>query len=79
MGRKLYSCDICQDVCPWNKNAKSHSTPEFAISDELAQHDKGGLAHSGRRLNLNHSSQELPLRELNSKDLKGISMQSLRI
>jgi len=40
MGRKLYSCDICQDVCPWNKNAKSHSTPEFTISDELANMTK---------------------------------------
>ena len=24
-----FGCDVCQDVCPWNRNAKPHSTEEF--------------------------------------------------
>src|SRR5579872_3476878 len=29
MGRHVYGCDICQDVCPWNRKAPATSASEF--------------------------------------------------
>jgi epoxyqueuosine reductase len=36
LGRRIYGCDRCQEVCPWNKNAKKDLTPEFKINPEVA-------------------------------------------
>ncbi len=35
MGRHLFGCDICQDVCPWNRRAPASPDPAFAPRTEL--------------------------------------------
>ena len=32
---RIFGCDICQQVCPWNRNAPPHNEPLFEPSEEL--------------------------------------------
>ena len=36
----MFGCDVCQDICPWNKFSKSHNEPLFNPDDRLLNYDK---------------------------------------
>jgi epoxyqueuosine reductase len=35
LGRHVFGCDICQDVCPWNRRAPATGAPEFQPREQL--------------------------------------------
>jgi epoxyqueuosine reductase len=46
VGRHVFGCDICQDVCPWNHKRRHQAGPAFAPREGLAAPDLGELAET---------------------------------
>jgi epoxyqueuosine reductase len=54
MGRQVFGCDICQDVCPWNRKAPVSRDPQLQARRELvnpalewlAEMDEAGFART---------------------------------
>jgi epoxyqueuosine reductase len=44
VGRQVFGCDICQDVCPWNRKAPVSVDPELAVRPELVNPALDSLA-----------------------------------
>jgi epoxyqueuosine reductase len=44
VGRHVFGCDICQDVCPWNRRRRQQGGPEFEARPGLVAPDLAELA-----------------------------------
>jgi epoxyqueuosine reductase len=44
VGRHVFGCDICQDVCPWNRRRRRHGLPAFEPRPGLESPDLAELA-----------------------------------
>jgi len=47
MGRHVFGCDICQDVCPWNRKAPATTAAEFQPREGLVNPALDWLAQIG--------------------------------
>ncbi len=64
----IFGCDICQDVCPWNRFSKKHNEPEFQKGKGLDDLSKG---------NWKEITEELFIKALKDSPIKRTKYQGL--
>jgi epoxyqueuosine reductase len=69
IGQHVYGCDICQDVCPWNRRA--------AVSDDESWRPREGLAYP-RLLDLCRLSDDAWRAQLKSSAMRRAGLRRIR-
>ena len=69
MGRHIFGCDICQDVCPWNRKAPTTGAEEFQPRPELVNPALDWLAEMSAE-NFRRTFQGSPLRRAKRAGLR---------
>lgn len=72
IGHHVFGCDICQDVCPWNRktgNAPASSAPEFQASEKLVHPDLRWLASMSKE-EFNETFRGSPIKRTKFSGLK---------
>jgi epoxyqueuosine reductase len=47
VGNNVFGCDICQDICPWNRRAKMTNEPSFQPREGLHNPELSSLSNLG--------------------------------